>query len=170
MSFATGTFISFVPLYGRSEGVANPGFFFTIFAVVMLVSRPVSGGLSDRFGRAAVAVPALVTMSAGLGLLAFSGKGWSLAISAAILGLGMGAAIPALMALMIDVVAPSERGGAMSTYGIGLDVGIGVGSVAQGMAAEAWGFGAAFAIAAALPLAAVAGYRIANRKARKAEA
>jgi MFS family permease len=41
MSFATGSIMSFVPLYGRSQGVSNPGFFFTIYALVMLLSRPV---------------------------------------------------------------------------------------------------------------------------------
>jgi MFS family permease len=163
MSFATGSILSFVPLYGRSEGASNPGFFFTIYALVMLLSRPVSGILSDRVGRMAVAGPGMVFISAGMGLLAFSGQWWSLALSAAILGVGLGAAMPALMALMIDLVGPAERGGAMSTFGIGLDVGIGIGSVVQGMVAEAYGFGAAFGLTAVLTLLAVAAYWVAKR-------
>ncbi|MDH4266857.1 MAG: MFS transporter [Deltaproteobacteria bacterium] len=162
MSFATGSILSFVPLYGRSQGVSNPGFFFTIYAVVMLLSRPVCGRFSDRIGRIAVAGPGMVLISAGMGLLAFSGQWWSLGLSAAILGVGVGAAMPALMALMIDVVGPAERGGAMSTFGIGMDVGIGIGSVVQGMVVEAYGFGAAFGLIAALPLAAVAAYWVAK--------
>jgi MFS family permease len=160
MSFATGSIMAFVPLYGRSEGVANPGLFFTVYALVMLLSRPVSGRLSDRLGRVAVAVPGLAIISAGLGLLAYSGQWWSLVLSAAVLGAGVGAVMPTLMALMIDVVAPAERGGAMSTYGIGMDVGIGLGSVIQGAVVESFGFGAAFGMAAAVPLAAVAAYRL----------
>jgi MFS family permease len=163
MSFATGSILSFVPLYGRSQGVSNPGFFFTIYALVMLLSRPVSGRLSDRVGRIAVAGPGMVFISAGLGLLAFSGQWGSLALSAAILGVGLGAAMPALMALMIDLVGPAERGGAMSTFGIGLDVGIGIGSVVQGMVAEAYGFGAAFGLTATVTLLAVAVYWAAKR-------
>jgi len=163
MSFATGSILSFVPLYGRSQGVSNPGFFFTIYALVMLLSRPVSGRLSDRVGRIAVAGPGMVFISAGLGLLAFSGQWWSLALSAAILGVGLGAAMPALMALMIDLVGPAERGGAMSTFGIGLDVGIGIGSVVQGMVAEAYGFGATFGLTATVTLLAVAVYWAAKR-------
>jgi hypothetical protein len=69
MSFATGSIIAFVPLYGRSQGVANPGFFFTIYALVMLMSRPISGTLSDRMGRTAVAVPGMAVISTGLWLL-----------------------------------------------------------------------------------------------------
>jgi MFS family permease len=163
MSFATGSILSFVPLYGRSQGVSNPGFFFTIYALVMLLSRPVSGRLSDRVGRIAVAGPGMVFISAGLGLLAFSGQWWSLALSAAILGVGLGAAMPALMALMIDLVGPAERGGAMSTFGIGLDVGIGIGSVVQGMIAEAYGFEATFGLTATVTLLAVAVYWAAKR-------
>ena len=164
VSFATGGFISFVPLYGQSQGVSNPGFFFMIYAVVMLLSRPVSGRLSDRVGRIAVIGPGMVLISAGFGLLAFSGQWWSLSLSAAILGAGIGAAIPALMALMIDVVGPGERGGAMSTFGIGMDVGIGIGSVVQGVVVEAYGFGAAFGLTAAIPLVAVLGHWAAVNK------
>ncbi len=163
MSFATGSILSFVPLYGRSQGVSNPGFFFTICALVMLLSRPVSGRLSDQVGRIAVAVPGMVFISAGLGLLAFSGQWWSLALSAVILGVGLGAAMPALMALMIDLVGPAERGGAMSTFGIGLDVGIGIGSVVQGMVAQAYGFGTTFGLTAVLTLLSVAVYWAAKR-------
>jgi MFS family permease len=163
MAFATGSIISFVPLYGRSQGVSNPGFFFTIYALVMLLSRPVSGRLSDRIGRIEVAVPGMVLISTGLGLLAFSGQWWSLCLSAATLGIGVGAAMPALMALMIDMVGPNERGGAMSTYGIGMDVGIGIGSVVQGMVVEFYGFGAAFGLTAVLTLVAVPAYWVAKR-------
>ena len=163
MSFATGSIMSFVPLYGRSQGVSNPGFFFTIYALAMLLSRALSGRLSDRVGRIAVAGPGMVIISAGLGLLAFSGRWWALGLSAAILGVGVGAAMPALMALMIDVVGPTERGGAMSTFGIGMDVGIGIGSVVQGMVVEAYGFGAAFGLTAALPLVAVVAYWVVKR-------
>jgi MFS family permease len=156
-----------VPLYGRSEGVANPGFFFTIYAVAMLLSRPVSGRLSDRIGRIAVAGPGMVVIGLGLGILAYSGQSWSLVLSAVILGVGVGAVMPTLMALMIDLVAPAERGGAMSTYGIGMDVGIGIGSVAQGAVAETYGFGAAFALAAVLSLVSVAAYWAMERCSRR---
>jgi len=164
VSFATGSFISFVPLYGRSQGVSNPGFFFMIYAVVMLLSRPASGRLSDRVGRIEVIGPGMVLISVGFGLLAFSGQWWSLSLSAAILGVGVGAAVPALMALMIDVVGPAERGGAMSTFGIGMDLGIGIGSVAQGMVVEVYGFGAAFGLTAAIPLLTLAVYWIGINK------
>jgi MFS family permease len=166
MAFATGSIISFVPLYGRSQGVSNPGFFFTVYAVVMLLSRPVSGRLSDQIGRIGVAGPGMVVISAGLGLLAYSGQWWSLVSSAVILGVGVGAVMPALMAQMIDIVEPAERCGAMSTYGIGMDVGIGVGSLVQGAVVETYGFGAAFGLAAALPLAALAVYWAGNGPAK----
>ena len=162
-SFATGSFISFVPLYGRSQGISNPGFFFMIYAAVMLLSRPICGRVSDRVGRMAVVGPGMVLISIGFVLLALSGRWWSLGLSAAILGAGVGAAIPALMALMIDVVGPAERGGAMSTFGIGMDVGIGIGSVAQGMVIEAYGFGPAFGLTAVLPVATMAAYWAAKR-------
>ena len=67
------------------------------------------------------------------------------------------------MAFMIDLVDPAERGGAMSTFGIGMDVGIGIGSVVQGMVAEAYGFEAAFGLTAVLTVLSVAAYWLAKR-------
>jgi len=64
------------------------------------------------------------------------------------------------MALMIDLVTPAERGGAMSTYGIGMDIGIGLGSMILGTVVESFGFGAAFGLAAAVPLASVGGVSV----------
>jgi predicted MFS family arabinose efflux permease len=64
---------------------------------------------------------------------------------------------------MIDMVEPAERGGAMSTFGIAMDIGIGLGSVIQGMVVEAYGFGYAFGLTAILPLFSVAVYGILKR-------
>jgi predicted MFS family arabinose efflux permease len=52
----------------------------------------------------------------------------------------------------------------MSAFGIELDVGIAVGSVAQGMVVEAYGFGAAFGLTAAIPLLTLAVYWIGSNK------
>jgi MFS family permease len=163
MAFATGSVMAFVPLYGRDQGVSNPGFFFTIYAISMLLSRPIAGTLSDRMGRIAVAAPGLGVIAAGLGVLAFSGQWWALIVSAVLLGLGIGTVQPALMALMIDMTTVHERGGAMSTFGIGMDAGIGIGSIVLGMVIESYGYGPAFGLAAILPLVLLAIYGLAQK-------
>jgi MFS family permease len=152
LAFATGAVSSFIPLYGRAQGVSNPGFFFTILAIAMFVARPLSGSLSDRLGRMSVIIPGVVVIGVGLGILAYSGQWWSLVASALLMGLGVGTAQPALMALMIDVAGMKELGGAMSTYGIGMDIGVAIGSMMLGVIIERSGFGVAFGAAAMAPL------------------
>ncbi|MCL4535875.1 MAG: MFS transporter [Bacteroidetes bacterium] len=160
MAFATGSIMSFVPLYGRSQGIGNPGFFFTIYALAMLLCRPTAGALSDRLGRMAVVTPGMLVIAFGLWALALSGQWWSLAASAVLLGVGAGTVYPALLALMMDVAGKDARGAAMSTFGIGMDVGIGVGSVLLGMIIEQAGFPVSFAVAGAVPLAMLLAYAL----------
>jgi MFS family permease len=153
IAFATGGVSSFIPLYGRAQGVSNPGFFFTVLASAMFIARPLSGSLSDRMGRIRVIIPGIAAIGAGLGILSISGQWWSLVASALFMGLGIGTAQPALMALIIDVTGANERGGAMSTYGIGMDIGVAIGSIMLGIVIEQSGFGVAFGLAALVPLA-----------------
>ncbi len=163
LSFATGSVMSFVPLYGRMEGISNPGFFFTIYAVAMLICRPVSGALSDRMGRLAVVTPGMLLIASGLWLMAYSGQWWSLAAAAVLLGVGGGTVYPALLALILDLTTPGERGAAMSTFGIGMDVGIAVGSILLGIIVEQAGFPAGFLAAGAMPVVMLSGYAVAAR-------
>jgi MFS family permease len=160
MAIANGSITSFISLYGKANGIANVGFFFIIFATTTLLSRPISGSLSDKLGRLVVAAPGLILISMALGMLALSGQWWSLSISAALLGLGIGTVQPALMALMVDITQPHERGSAMSTLGISMDLGMGIGSIFPGFIIEGHGYGPAFGIAAVMPLALLAIYRL----------
>jgi MFS family permease len=160
MAFATSSILSFIPLYSRLEGITNPGFFFAIKAVSMMLCRPLAGTLSDRLGRMAVVTPGLLLIAGGLGLLAASGQWWSLVVSALLLGVGNGTAYPALLALMLDLTRPAERGAAMSTFGIGMDIGIGVGSILLGVMVERAGFSVAFGLAGAVPLALLGAYAL----------
>ncbi len=163
MAFATGSIMSFVPLYGASQGISNPGFFFTLYAAAMFVCRPLSGTLSDRLGRMPVVVPGMFIITSGLLLLAAVPGWWPLLASAGLLGVGLGTVFPALLALMLDLTGPAERGAAMSTFGIGMDIGIGLGSILLGVIIEASGFGVAFTVAGLVPVVFLALYATSTR-------
>ena len=139
--------VTFIPLFARDRHLGNEGLFFTVFALVMLATRPISGGLSDRYSRGVVIVPSLAAMSLALGLLAVTWDQSLLAIAAALTGLGFGGAQPALMALAIDRAGMHERGAAMGTFTAAFDLGIGAGSVVLGALISSAGFGTMYTVA-----------------------
>ncbi len=67
-----GGIMTFFPLVARQGELQNSGWFFTVFAVVILLVRAKGGTLSDRYGRVRVIVPSLVGCGvavAALGIL-----------------------------------------------------------------------------------------------------
>lgn len=157
MGMGLGPVSAFIAIFARQRGVDNPGLYFSVQAIALALSRTFAGRLSDRRGRAFVIVPGLFTIACGLLLLPFVHGLFTLLISAFLIGIGFGTCQPATMALTVDSVSLDERGMAASTFFLGFDSGISLGSFALGAAATAFGFNAVWAIAAVSVLLGVFG-------------
>ena len=72
-SFGYGGITSFTALYADANGVTPKSIYLTTLAIVVLVTRPLSGRLGDRFGYRRVFLPCLVLISGGLVCLALGG-------------------------------------------------------------------------------------------------
>ncbi len=135
---------AFVPIFAREHGVGNPGFFVTAYAIAVLVSRFVTGTLSDRFGRMAAIIPGLALMGAPLiSLIWFQGT-WHLIVAAAVFGWGHGLSQPALQAYTLDRLSREQAGMGMSTFAGGQDIGVILGGVVLGYVLEATSYGVLF--------------------------
>ncbi len=159
MGMGLGPVSAFIAIFGRQRGVDNPGLYFSVQAIALALSRTFAGRLSDRRGRAFVIVPGLISIACGLLLLPFVHSLLPLLVSAFLIGLGFGTCQPATMALTVDSVSLDERGMATSTFFLGFDSGISLGSFALGAAITAFGFNAAWAIAAVSVLLGVFGVK-----------
>ena len=138
-----GALTSFIPLLAVQRGMENPGLFFTAYAAASVGAQAVAGQVSDRLGRRAAIVPGLALV--GLGLVAASALGgWYLLVAAMIYGAGFGATQPSLFALGGDLAGAAERGAAMATLGLFLELGISTGSIAAGLLAGPIGLSATF--------------------------
>ncbi|PYP99243.1 MAG: hypothetical protein DMF82_25420, partial [Acidobacteria bacterium] len=126
------------------------GIYFTVLAVVVLTTRPLSVPLGDRIGHKKVFLPSLVLIAIGLGLLALGGTRPWLVASAIVFGSGFGTAYPVFAAYVMRHVEPARRGAAFGGILAAFDTGIGTGSIALGWIIQHQGFAAAFATAAAL--------------------
>jgi MFS family permease len=133
LAFCHGSIISFLPLYAVERGLGNPGVFFTVLAVSMMIIRPVAGPISDRVSRRAVILPGYIVYLVGILLLAFAPSATFLLIAAVLCGSGMAATFPGLMTLAVDLAASQRRGQSLAQFSLFFDFGIGVGSSVLGL-------------------------------------
>lgn len=152
MTFGFGGIISFAPLRAGQVGLGNVGLFFTLMAGTMIAIRLTTGRLADRFGRSAVIIPSALFAAAASLILATTASSFYLLVAAVLFGIGVGAVVPALTALVIDRVAATERGSAMATFFAAFDVGVGLGAILIGYLIESVSFSFAFGIATAAAL------------------
>ena len=147
-----GTVVAFIPLVAKARGLENPGLFYMVFAVAMLLVRAKAGEVSDRRGRAAVILPGMILTGVSFLVLGRTFGPAGMLTGAAILGLGFGCAQPALMALTTDRAGPSERGKAMGTFYTAWELGIASGAAGAGWLLNVTDFATLFLVGAAVPL------------------
>lgn len=135
-----GALLAFLPLYALAEGVENPGVFFTVLAVFLVLARALTGKLSDRLGRRAVILPGLGLIIASLLILSLSAALPAIIVVAILYGAGFGSTHSALMALAADYADVGSRGVAMSYLAASVEMGIGLGSIVLGLIVQFVGF------------------------------
>ena len=149
-----GCITSFIALHGQEQGVDNVSVYFVVYAIVSLVSRPILGRLVDRYGYRIPSILACLGTMLTLVLIGLSRDALMFACSGVLAGVGVSTAMVVYQAMAVASVEPRRRGVATSTYFIGFDVGIAVGSLIGGFVAGAFGYTAMYLIVAAFPLAA----------------
>ncbi|MGY3717620.1 MFS transporter [Sutcliffiella cohnii] len=134
--------LSFVSVYAAEIGLVKAGsYFFVVYAVVLLISRPFTGKWYDRYGENAIIYPSLIMFAVGLFLLSSADSAFLFLLSAAFIGLGWGTTFPSLQTIAISQAPPHKRGLATATFLSIFDLGIAFGSFAVGIIGAAYGFG-----------------------------
>ncbi|MEW5898706.1 MAG: MFS transporter [Bacillota bacterium] len=147
---AYGALVTFLPLFAPQRGLPDFGIFFTVYAGSTILSRALAGALSDRIGRYRVILPFTLILIIAVGLLPSLSNMWLLIIIAALYGLGFGAFMPALNALVVDHTPPQERGSALAFFTSFMDIGITAGAMVLGLVGSRAGYSAMFYTAAAV--------------------
>ena len=160
-----GVIIAFLPLFAPQRGINDIGIFFTAFAASTVVSRMVTGKLSDRIGRQQVILPCMALVVGAVCILAQLSSSEMLLITALLYGFGFGAFMPTLNALVVDYTPPRDRGAALGFFTAFMDLGITAGSVVLGFAGEIFGYTAMFYSSAVIALISIAVFILGMRKA-----
>jgi len=126
-----GALTAFFPLFALTHGVDNPGIFFMVFAIVLILGRGFGGKILDVYNREKVLVPCLVIQMIAMILLTFSTTFPMFILVAVLWGAGNALLYPLILLSAVDR-AGSSRGPAMATYTALVDLGTGLGSVVMG--------------------------------------
>lgn len=135
--------------FGKEKGIIGVSVFFTVLAITLAVSRPLSGVLTDRLGAKKVIFPGLVVFMMSFFVVGSSGKLWVLLIGSAMAALGYGSSQPPLVAMSMKMVQPIRRGVASNTIYMGLDLGLFLGPLLGGIIIEQRDYASMFKFAVA---------------------
>ncbi|MGM0902326.1 MAG: MFS transporter [Bacillota bacterium] len=128
--------LSFVSIYAVEIGVGHvASYFFVVYAVVLLISRPYTGKWYDLLGANAIVYPAIILFAVGMFILGIADSAILFLVAAAFAGLGWGTLFPSFQTIAITVAQPKRRPVATATFLSIYDIGIGLGSFLVGLAA-----------------------------------
>lgn len=161
IGFTYSGVLVFIPIELNSMGAGIWGSaFFAIFALMIIISRPIVGKIYARYGSKIIIYTGLGLFILGLFVLGLAITPLAILFTAPLLGLGYGAAQPAFQALAIQS-APIERAGvSTATYFLALDISVGAGSVILAVLASAWGYQYLYMFTALVMVIALALYHI----------
>ena len=161
IGFTYSGVLVFIPIELNSMGAGIWGSaFFAIFALMIIISRPVVGKVYARYGSKFIIYPGLGLFVLGLFGLGLATTPLAIILTAPLLGLGYGAAQPAFQALAIQS-APIERAGvSTATYFLALDISVGAGSIILALLASALGYQYLYIITALVMVVALGLYHV----------
>ena len=142
MSMAAFVVSSFLIIYAGEVGVGSKqiGYFFTVTAVTLLVTRPLIGRLTEKYGYVKILVPSMIAFAASYFIISISTNIWYFLVAAVVNSFGFGACMPAMQALCIKSVSKERRGAGSSTNYIASDIGVLTGPVIAGVVIQAVGY------------------------------
>lgn len=165
IGFTYSGVLVFIPIELNSMGAGVWGsVFFALFALMIIISRPLVGKVYARYGSRFVIYPGVTLFIVGLAILGVVSTPVGIICTAPLLGLGYGAAQPAFQALAVQS-APIERAGvSTATYFLALDIAVGAGSVILALIANALGYQYLYQITSLIMIIALALYHFVIRK------
>lgn len=153
MGLSYSSVLAFLASYAETlHLVAISSFFFVVYAGIVTLTRPMSGRIFDRFGENYVMYPSYLFLAFGLVILAFAHNGFLLLLSGAFIGLGYGTFMSNGQAVTLKLVTSHRIGIALSTYFIGLDLGLGVGPYVLGALHNSLSFRELYLVSAVIPI------------------
>ena len=110
--------------FGKEQGIANITVFYTVLAITLAISRPLSGMLTDGFGVKKVIIPGMVVFMLSFLVVGSGAALWMVLIGAVLAAIGFGSSQPPIIAMSMKSVHPLKRAVASNTVYMGIDLGL----------------------------------------------
>lgn len=141
MGFVYSGILSFITAYATEINLIEAAsFFFLVYSIVLLISRPFTGKLLDQKGDNFVIFPAILSFAIGLVILSQSHNSFTLLLASVFLALGFGTMQSCFQVIAVKESPQHRIGLATSTFLICMDFGVGMGPFVLGAIIPLLGF------------------------------
>ena len=142
-SFVVGMFMlsgmlltTYIIPYGAYKGIENIGLYFTMNAFLMVISRPIAGWLTDKFGPGKTVLPGMLLYMTAFLLISFATDIRFIIAAAACASVGGGIVSPAAQSMTMQAVSAERRAVASNTLYTVMDIGNFLGPTLGGIILE----------------------------------
>ncbi|KAB7705282.1 MFS transporter [Bacillus aerolatus] len=144
-SIIYASLLSFVSVYAEELQIGEvASYFFVVYAVILLLSRPFTGKWFDQYGAHVIVYPSICLFAAGLFLLSQTETALVFLVAAGMIGVGWGTLFPSFQTIAIQEAPLKKKALATATFLSIYDLGIGVGSFIIGLAVTGMSFSALY--------------------------
>lgn len=167
--FCYSSIISFLTPYTEQIHLQTAAaFFFVVYSVIILLTRPFTGKLFDAKGDQFIMLPAFCSFFIGMLLLGTVHYGVVLLLSAAFLGFGIGVIQSCGLAIAVKSSPAHRLSYANSTFYVFLDIGTGIGPFLLGFLIPVIGYRGMYLSMAVFTVLVCLLYLIVNKNTRRA--
>ena len=139
-SSANGLISTYLDILASERSITNISIFFTVFSVVLIIFKPLTGKLLDSRGMYLVIIPAVVFAAIGMFFVGIASSLWVMLIAAVCKALGQGAGTPTIQAHAVKMLDKSHSGVAVSTIQIGQSLGNSIAPVLGSFLVKPFGY------------------------------
>jgi len=134
LALGYSSLLSFLAAYTEEIGFGEVAtYFFVVYAGALVLTRPITGRLFDRFGENKLTYPMLILLVIGYFVLSQASAGWMILLASALIGIGFGTVQSNYLAIAIKEALKNRRATATSTFFILMDVAMGFGPYLYGV-------------------------------------
>lgn len=141
ITLAYTSLVAFLSLYAKEINLVNvSSFFFIVYTIALLASRPFAGRWFDNFGENRLTYPLIICLAIGFLFLSQVHSGILFLVSGALIGIGYGTIISNFQAIAIQQSPRNRKALAASSFFILLDLANAVGPYFMGILIEFMSF------------------------------
>lgn len=156
---------SFIVLLGDERNIPNILLFFTVYSILTLLARPLSGKILDKRGLAILLYPSFVFAVLSLALIGAAQSLMVILVAGICRALSQGVALPAIQGYTVKYLGMEHAGVLAATISMGQDLLGGLAPIIGGVLIDNFGFGYGdvFYAFAGLTLLGIPGYMLLQR-------